>query len=68
MVDEDLGSNSEAQNSTGSKLEETRNNAGNIPMTFKLPSASFEETLARNSPRLQLARKALVASRINKHL
>ena len=41
---------------------------GEVPRIIKLPSTNFEQPLARNSPRLQLARKTLAASRNKKQL
>ena len=66
--DEDLDSDEEVRTTKQRKLQEARNDEGEIPRTFKLPKANFEEPLASNSPRLQLARKTLAASRNKKQL
>ena len=66
--DEDLESDEEVRTTKQRKLQEAINDLGEIPRTFKLPKANFEEPLASNSPRLQLARKTLAASRNEKQL
>ena len=66
--DEDLDSDEEVRTTKQRKLQEARDDVGEIPRTFKLPEANFEEPLASNSPRLQLARKTLAASRNKKQL
>ena len=66
--DEDLDSDEEVRTTKQRKLQEARNDVGEIPRTFKLPKANFEEPLASNSPRLQLARKTLAASSNKKQL
>ena len=47
---------------------EAKDDEGEVPRIIKLPAADFEEPLARNSPRLQLARKTLAASRKKEQL
>ena len=49
-------------------LQEAKDDEGAVPRIIKLPSANFEQPLARNSTRLQLARKTLAASRNEKQL
>ena len=66
--EEDLNSDGEVRTTKQRKLQEARNDVGEITRTFKLPKANFEEPLASNSPRLQLARKTLAASRNKKQL
>ena len=66
--DEDLDSDEEVRTTKQRKLQEARDALGEITRTFKLPKANFEEQLASNSPRLQLTRKTLAASRNKKHL
>ena len=66
--DEDLDSDNEVRATKQRKLQEAKDDKGEVPRIVKLPSANFEQPLARNSPRLQLARKTLAASRNKKQL
>ena len=66
--DEDLDSDNEVRATKERKLQEAKDDKGELPRIIKLPSANFEQPLARNSPRLQLARKTLAASRNKKQL
>ena len=66
--DEDLDSDAEVKATKQRKLQEAKDDEGEVPRIIKLPAANFEEPLARNSPRLQLARKTLAASRNKKQL
>ena len=66
--DEDVDSDAEVKASKQRKLKEAKDDEGEVPRIIKLPAANFEEPLARNSPRIQLARKTLAASRNNKQL
>ena len=66
--DEDLDSDNEVRTTKERKLQEAKDDKGEVPRIIKLPSANFEQPLARNSPRLQLARKTLAASRNKKQL
>ena len=50
------------------KLQEAKDDKGEVSRIIKLPSANFDQPLARNSPRLQIARKTLAASRNKKQL
>ena len=66
--DADLDSDAEVKATKQRKLQETKDDEGEVPRIIKLPAANFEEPLARNSPRIQLAHKSLAASRIKKQL
>ena len=66
--DENLDSDNEVRATKQRKLQEAKDDKGEVPRIIKLPSANFEQPLARNSPRLQLARKTLAASRNKKQL
>ena len=66
--DEDLDSDNEVRATKERKLQEAKDDKGEVPRIIKLQSANFEQPLARNSPRLQLARKTLAASRNKKQL
>ena len=66
--DEDLDSENEVRATKERKLQEAKVDKGEVPRIIKLPSANFEQPLARNSPRLQLARKTLADSRNKKQL
>ena len=48
--DENLDSDEEVRTTKQWKLQEAREDAGEIPRTFKHPNANFEEPLAGNSP------------------
>ena len=66
--DEDLDSDNEVRATKEHKLQEAKDDKGEVPRIIKLSSTNFEQPLARNSPRLQLARKTLAASRNKKQL
>ena len=66
--DENLDSDNEVRATKQRKLQEAKDDKGEVPRIIKLPSANFDQPLARNSPRLQLARKTLAASRNKKQL
>ena len=68
LYDEDLDSDNEVRTTKQQKLQEAKDDVGEVPRIIKLSSANFAEPLARNSPRLQLARKTLAASRNKKKL
>ena len=53
--DEDLDSDTEVQEANGRKLQQAKDDEGEVPRIINFKSAKFEEPLARNSPRLQLA-------------
>ena len=63
-----MDSDNEVRTNKQRKLQEAKDDEGEVPRIIKLPSANFEQPLARNSPRLQLARKTLAASRNRKQL
>ena len=50
------------------KLEDAKSDNSEIPRIFTLPSTSIQQPLARQSPRLQLARRTLAAQRNKKQL
>ena len=66
--DEDLDSDNEVRTKKQRTLQEAKDDEGEVPRIIKIQSANFEQPLARNSPRLQLARKTIDASRNNKQL
>ena len=63
-----MDSDNDVRTTKQRKLQEDKDDEGEVPRIIKLPSANFEEPLARNSPRLQLAQKTLAASRNKKQL
>ena len=65
---EELDSDAEVKAAKAKKLEEAKSDKGEVPRTFKLHSAQFEEPLASTSPRLQLARQTNTTNRSKKHL
>ena len=66
--DEDLNSDAEVKASKQRRLQEAKDDEGEVPRIIRLPAANFEEPSARNSPRLHLARKTLAAQRNKKQL
>ena len=66
--DEDLDSEAEVQEAKRQKLEDAKSDNSEIPRIFTLPSTSIQQPLARQSPRLQLARRTLAAQRNKKQL
>ena len=66
--DEDLDSEAEVQEAKRQKLEDAKSDNSEIPRIFTLPSTNIQQPLARQSPRLQLARRTLVAQRNKKQL
>ena len=64
----DEDSDAEVEASKQRKLQEAKDDENEVPRIIKLPAANFEEPLARNSPRIQLARKTLATSRNKKQL
>ena len=68
LHDEDLYSEAEVQQAKRQKLEDAKSDNSEIPRIFKLPSTNIQQPLARQSPRLQLARRTLAAQRNKKQL
>ena len=66
--DEDLDRDAKVKASKQRKLQEAKDDEGEVPRIIRLPAANFEEPSARNSPRLELARKTLAAQRNKKQL
>ena len=66
--DEDLDSEAEVQEAKRQKLEDAKSDNSEIPRIFTLPSTNIQQPLARQSPRLQLARRTLAAQSNKKQL
>ena len=65
---EDLDSDAEVNAAKARKLEEAKQDKGEVSRTFQLQSLKIEESLAVTSPKLQLAGKMITAKRSKKHL